>query len=124
MSGNSSEHIKGLFSRSQSRRLIFWISVTIVFIIVFLDAAGWIFDLSFLKSIRPQWEPMKQVTALCFFTSASALVIMRLSSRKVIRHALVIFSASLILLISLLSLYIYIYLFSTAHESAGSKDLY
>jgi PAS domain S-box-containing protein len=125
MSGKSSEHIKGLspklFSRSDSIKLIFWTSVGVVFCLAFLDAAGWIFDLSFLKSVRPQWEPMQRVTALCFSISALTLIIIQLQTRTVFKRTLVIISASLILLISLLSLYFYIYLFSTAHESPVSQ---
>jgi PAS domain S-box-containing protein len=121
MSGKPSEHIAGLntklLSNSRSFSLIIWTSLIIVFIITSFDIAGWIFDLTLLKSIGQEWEPMQLITAICFIISALSLIIIRLDFQSIFIRAFEILFASLICFISLISLYSYLYLFRTFHES-------
>jgi PAS domain S-box-containing protein len=72
------------------------ISVQVCFALIcgisFLDILGWIFDISFLKSIGAEWVPMKPVTALCFFLCASSLpFILTRPVHKFLRYIPVIF---------------------------------
>lgn len=125
MSGNSSEHIpvlnRQLFSISNSLRLIIWISLAIVFIISFLDIAGWIFNLTLFKSIEPQWVSMKLITSFCLVISALALLLIQLDFQTIIIWILARFIATLICSVSLISLYIYFYLFIIGHESPVAR---
>jgi len=41
----------------------------ILILVGFLVIMGWIFNVSFLRSINPLWTPMKFVTAVCFMMS-------------------------------------------------------
>lgn len=105
--------------RTASKKVTVLIALSLVFLLSFLDIAGWIFNLPLLESIGPHWESMKLITALCFIFYGSALVFMHLN---LMSHGIRIFSivvATLIALISMFSLYIYIYfyLFAAGHES-------
>ena len=70
MKGNSSDHISGLqlYPLSMQRKLqtAFWVSIITVYLLSFLDIAGWAFNITLFKSILPQWTPMKLITSLCF----------------------------------------------------------
>jgi PAS domain S-box-containing protein len=125
MSANFSEHKRGLnpkfLSMSKSLRLIIWTALAIVFIITFLDIAGSIFDLTLFKRIIPEWEPMKPVTAICFIISTLTLLIIWLDFHTITTKVISIFLACLLCFTSLISLYIYFYSFSTAHESPVSQ---
>jgi hypothetical protein len=54
-------------------QITIWTSLTVVFILSSLDLAAWIFDITTLKSIEPQWIQMKVITAVCFIFSATAI---------------------------------------------------
>ncbi len=101
-----------------------WISIIIVFILSVLDLTGWIFNITLLKSLMPQWIPMKIITAVCFIFTASALVIIKVNLppilKKILPRALAIF----LILVSLTTLYIYLYYIKTGHESALAEVSY
>ena len=122
MSGKPSEHRKWLkpqlFSASGYFGLIFWISVTIVLVITSLDIAGWISNLTILKSIEADWVPMKLITAVSFVISSLALIIIRLDFyNQTTGKVLSIVFATVLSILSLFTLYIYFYLLSTGHDS-------
>jgi len=98
-----------------------WISVIIVFVTSILDLTGWLFNITLLKSILPQWMPMKIITAVCFIFAAAALVILRVNLRsaliKILSRSLAIF----LILASLTTLYVYFYHFVTGLESASAE---
>ncbi len=45
-----------------------------VFAIAGLALVGWMFDITLLKSIRPEWNSMKVITAFCLLLAAAALL--------------------------------------------------
>jgi PAS domain S-box-containing protein len=94
-----------------------WISISIAIAASLFDLAGWVFDVSVLKSIAPQWIPMKIITALCFFFSAISLVIIRQNMPALFVKILPRVLAVFIGLVSLLTLYVYIYTLRTGEES-------
>jgi PAS domain S-box-containing protein len=122
MSGNSSVHIPRLRWYSLGLPLAFqitvWISIIIVFVISFLDLAGWVFNITLFKSIESQWTPMKIVTALCFIFAAIALVIILVKLPPILRKIIPRVFATFICLISLITLYVYLYSIRTGQESS------
>jgi PAS domain S-box-containing protein len=88
---------------------IIWISIGTVFVIAILDLTGWIFDFTVLKSIMPQWIPMKIITAVCFLLAAASLVIVQINlSVKTIR-ILTAISSGFIILTGIITAYVYLY---------------
>ena len=49
------------------------LAVLVVLAICALTLTGWVFDLTLLKSIEPQWNSMKVVTVICLAAVAAAL---------------------------------------------------
>ncbi|MCE5348186.1 MAG: PAS domain S-box protein [Bacteroidales bacterium] len=101
-----------------------WISVFIVFALSILDLAGWIFDLTFLKSILAKWIPMKIITAYCFIFTATALVIIKVNAPVIIKQIIPGVVAILVSLVSLATLYVCLYHISTGHESSLAEVSY
>jgi signal transduction histidine kinase len=101
-----------------------WISVTIVFVLSVLDLTGWLFNITLLKSIMPQWIPMKVISAVCFIFTASALVIINVNLPVILKKILPRVLAIFIILASLTTLYVYIYFIRTGHESALAEVSY
>jgi PAS domain S-box-containing protein len=122
MQGNSSEHIPrpGWYSLDLPRTLqiIVWISILVVFVLAFLDLTGWLFNITLLKSIMPQWIPMKIITAVCFIFAAIALTILGINSLSILRKNLPGVLAAFICFIGLITLYVYLYSLRTGHESS------
>jgi PAS domain S-box-containing protein len=56
-----------------SAKSIRWLAATAVFLIGSLTLVGWMLDIPLLKSIRPEWNSMKVVTAICLMMAAVAL---------------------------------------------------
>ena len=52
-----------------------WLAIGVVLVLSLLDLLGWLFNVSLLKSVSPQWIPMKAITALCFIFLAAALAL-------------------------------------------------
>ena len=107
-----------------SFQTVVWISVSIVFVLSILDLTGWLFNITLFKSILPEWNPMKIITAVCFISAASALVIIKVNLPAVLREILTRVLAIFIILASLTTLYVYIYYFRTGHESALTEVSY
>ena len=121
MPGNSSENVpilswRFLWKILPARRSI-WILLLIVFFISVLDLAGWIFNIDLSKSIRSTWESMELITALCFIISALTLAIIQLNLPALTKRILSISFAFVVCIISLSTLYVYLYLLITGHES-------
>jgi PAS domain-containing protein len=122
MSGNSSEHIPRLHWYSIDLPLLRQItlrgSIILVIVISLLDLAGWLFNIPLLKSIMPFWTPMKIITAICFIFTAIALIIIQADLPDILRKILSRIIATFILLISLITLYVYLYSNNYSHESS------
>jgi PAS domain-containing protein len=101
-----------------------WISIIIVFVLSVLDLTGWLFNITLLTSLMPQWIPMKIITAGCFIFIATALVVIKGNAPVIIKKILPKVFAILISLVSLITLYVYIYYFRTGHESPLAEVSY
>jgi PAS domain S-box-containing protein len=101
-----------------------WISVTLVFVLSLLDLTGWLFNITLFKSIMPQWNPMKIISAVCFIFTVSALVIIMANFPLILKKILPGIFAILIILVSLSTLYIYLYYIRTGRESALTEVSY
>jgi PAS domain S-box-containing protein len=99
-----------------SLQISVWVSIILVLVMSTLDFAGWIFNIALLKSILVQWIPMKIITAVCFAFAATALMIIRLLIPASLKRILSRVLAILITLISLTTLYVYLYSLRTGHE--------
>lgn len=95
-----------------------YIALSLVFVLSFLDIAGWIFSLPLLISMGPHWESMKLITALCFIFYWLAIISVVQNLKSLVIRIFTKVTGSLILIISLFSLYIYIHLFVTGQESS------
>src|SRR5674476_1484750 len=98
---------------TRSKKVIVLITLSFVFLLSFLDIAGWVLNLPLLESIGPHWESMKLITALCFMFYGLALLFMYLNLRSLEIRIFSTVLAALIASISMLSLYTYFYLFAT-----------
>src|SRR5450759_180986 len=95
-----------------------WVSIIIVYVLSFLDLAGWIFNIALFKSIMPQWIPMKIITAICFIFAATTLVIIQVNLPAILRKILPRVLAFFISLVSLITLYVNLYSIRAGHESS------
>lgn len=120
MSGNSQAYISKPHWYSmglpRASRITVWISIIMVFVIALLDLIGWVFNITLFKSILPQWIPMKIITALCFIFAATALVAIQVNLPEILRKILPRVLATFICLISLITLYVYLFYIRTGHE--------
>jgi two-component system sensor histidine kinase/response regulator len=94
-----------------------WISIILVYVLSILDLTGWVFNITFFKSIEPQWAPMKVIVALSFIFSASALVMIQVNTTTILRYWV---SKTLSIIIFVISLATIIYCLSVlikGHES-------
>ncbi len=116
----SSEHTSGmnpdLISAPKSFNMIIWTLIGVLFIIAFFNISDRLFNLSLIKSIGFQWEPMKLLTSLSFIITSFVVVIIRLNSNKIYIKILFFFLISVILIFSIISLYTNLYSFKTGHE--------
>ena len=108
--------------RGRSIQITVWVSYIIVFTISILDIAGWIFNVSLLKSIGPQWVPMKLITSLCFIFSVSALVLIHSYSSAFLSIYVSRTLALFILIVSLTTIAGYFYFFITGNEASITRQ--
>jgi PAS domain S-box-containing protein len=94
-----------------------WISIITVFVLSFLDLAGWMFNITLFKSVIPQWIPMKIITAVCFIFAATSLLIIQLKIPSILKKLLARVFAVLICLAGLITLYLYFYPVKTGNET-------
>jgi hypothetical protein len=106
---------------SRARQITIWIAICIVLVLSVLDIAGWIFNIALLKSLIPQWESMKLITAISFIFAVLTLVIYLADFPAVIRKVLPLLLTTLICCVSLITIYSCIYCFSTGHESSLTR---
>ena len=84
--------IQGRFSPLGLRgpRLLVWSAIIIVFVISFSALAGWIFNITLLTSIKPQWVTIRVVTAICLALSVIGLALLQWRplglSRSIVPH--------------------------------------
>jgi len=109
---------------SGSLQTAVWISIIIVFILSILDITGWVFNITLLKSIMPQWIPMKIISAVCFIITASALVIVKANLPAVLKKIVPRVLAIFLILVSLTTLYVYLHYIRTGHESTLTELSY
>jgi len=94
---------------SHNHRMVILLSLLLVLILSLTDLLGWAFDLTFLKSISGQWIPMKIITAISFVLTAVALYLINSNFLRVITKYFVYFVAGFLFLVSVLTLFDYIY---------------
>lgn len=97
-------------------RIIFWISLITVLFLSVLDLVGWLFDITILKSLGFDWIPMKIITASCLILSVVAIVVLKEDLFSAVRKPVVIAISVFIFLISLLTMYVYLYFSETGHD--------
>ncbi len=122
MTDKNKNQISGLHWYSldlpDSLQTVVWISAIVVFILSIVDLTGWILDITLFKSIMPEWIPMKIITAVCFLCTCTALMIIKLhvsaNLKKILPRVLGVF----IILVSLSTLYVYLYSLGTGNESS------
>lgn len=102
-----------------SLKLIKIISL-IVIILAALIIIGWIFDISFLKSILSVWAPMKFYTAVCFLLSGIALYLMTISTQG--KSWAINFLSFVVIVIFLLMMTLFVS--SLLNVNTGLEDLF
>jgi PAS domain S-box-containing protein len=101
-------------------RLAARISLALVFIISFLNLAGWLLDIPFLRSISGEWVPMQIIAAGCFLLAGSAItLILGVPSRK--QKLLSGFLAITVIVVALITIGEYIYIMLTGSEISFTK---
>ena len=96
--------------------LIIRIFLSLIFILSFLNLAGWLTDVTFLKSISPNWIPMNVITSVFFLITGLAIVLIRSNSSTRFLNLFLGFSALIIISVSALSIAGYIYIEVTGEE--------
>ncbi len=99
-------------------RITVWIAIITVFILSFLDLAGWIFNVTLFKSVLPNWMPMKVITASCFIMAGISLILLQSNILLFVRKTVSGLLASFILFIGIMTIYSYVYRLAVGHESA------
>ncbi len=94
-----------------------WISIIIVFVLSILDLTGWVFNVTFFKSLGPHWVPMKVIVALCFIFSASALVMIQANATTILRYWVSKTLSVTIIVISLVTVIDCLIVLIKGHES-------
>jgi PAS domain S-box-containing protein len=105
-------------------KLLVWIGILIAFVLGFLDLTGWIFNITLFKSIMPNWEPMRIITAASFVFASLSLIIPQMNLPIFLRRTLPGILAGILGLISLITIYVYIYSVSTGLESSLTELSY
>jgi len=102
----------------KTSRIYAWWAVIIVIVISLLDLLGWIYNITFLKSVLIQWTPMKMITACCFLASTASLAISNLSrDRSPARYISLVLGLAVIIA-GIASIYSYSSNISTANIPA------
>ncbi len=121
MSGNLTNNRKGLdwytLGLNPGPRTVVWTSLAVVYIISLLDLAGWIFNITLLTSIEPQWTQMKIVTAICLMLAGAAILVMQSGSPGHLKTGLSKTLALIIIVLSLITLMDYMCIMITGHEA-------
>ena len=107
-----------LFQLVKKQALLLSVIVALVGFIVLL---GWIFNISILKSLSPEWISMKGNTAICFLLSGLTLIFFNLQEKGKMMIAAHITNI-IIILIGMLSLFEYIFNFNTGIDELFFKD--
>lgn len=84
-----------------------WVSISVILLLSFLDLAGWVFGLKIFKSIMPDWEPMKIITAICLLFAGISLLFLQLNRPSIISKIIPQLLATIICLICLATIYNY-----------------
>jgi PAS domain S-box-containing protein len=102
-----------IYSIPGSSQFIVKLSVIIVLAISILDLAGWMFNITFLRSLNLEWTPMKVITAFCFIFSGAAMVFIQISSQTRLQIFLTKVLSIVISTIGLLTVVVYISVLTT-----------
>ena len=97
-------------------RIIIRTSLAIVFIVCLFDLAGWIFDITYFRSIQPQWVQMKVITSFCLVLSATSVLLIESGSNSLLRNRLSGTFVAFVIIIVLITLAGYSYFKITGHE--------
>src|SRR5512137_1480664 len=91
----------------RSPKSLAWLAILIVFAISFLALAGWVLDITLLKSVRPGWIRMSIITATCLILSATELALLH-KGRSGVRKSLILQAPGILVgLIGLLDIVLY-----------------
>ncbi len=122
MSAGIPNHTKETGSDQQSinpsMRRFFWISVIVVIVISFLDLLGWLLDIPQLKSVIPDWESMKAVTAISFMITSLALVIIFTKKPASVKKSVPVIAGVFLIVLSSLTILAVLFAFKTGYESS------
>jgi len=94
------------------------LSIYIVLAINILVLAGWIFDIAALKSIHPDWTPMRIVAAICLALSALSLLCLRTEATASRRKILAIPLAILVGILGITTSLTYVDEFVRGHKAS------
>lgn len=97
-------------------RLAAWL----VLVIGALVLIGWAFDIPLLKSIRPQWNSMKVITACCLLASAASLAWLQAMERW--KRGLGRLLATFVCAMAVINLVLYAVVFLTGHDPAWANE--
>lgn len=109
---------------TRSLQAIVWTFFIVVFVLGILDLAGWIFKITLFKSIMPEWGPMKIIAAVCFIFICTALMFIKLNVPLNLKKIIPGVLAAFVALVSLVTLYVYLYSMRTGHESSLAQKSY
>jgi PAS domain S-box-containing protein len=84
-----------------------WLAIVTVLAISFLDLVGWMLDIAPLKSIKPEWNPMKVITAVCLALSALGLALLQKGPSGILKRMVLQVPGILVGLVGLLTLVFY-----------------
>jgi PAS domain S-box-containing protein len=119
-SADSSRHISKPDEDSTSFprhfRITVRVSIIMILLLGSLDLAGWVFGITVFKSILPFWEPMKIITAICLIFTGTSLLFLQINRPSFIAKIFPRILASIICLISLLTICIYLFKIRTGIE--------
>ena len=95
-----------------------WISIALVLALGILDLTGWIYGVNLFKSILPDWESMRIITALCFIFSALALSIIYIKRPLALTTIVPVITGIFLIIVSLLTVFSWLYAKAEGHEAS------
>jgi PAS domain S-box-containing protein len=102
----------------RSPKSIAWLAILIVFAISFLALAGWMLDITLLKSVRPGWIRMSIITATCLLLSATGLALLQKGPSSVRKPLILQAPGILVGLMALLNIVLYAFAIITGQDSS------
>ena len=98
-----------------------WISIVFVFSVSLLNFIGWLYDITFFKSLGQGFENMQVITAFCFSLLAIGFAVDYLKTEIPFFRSLTFALAFTVCFISLLTLFVYAFYFATGNEPSITR---